>query len=195
MRTTVAVLLLLSALSTFDLQAQRSTQADTAGAYCLGFYFNGLQLSGTGLSAGYRIQDNLFARAEVRYSYDDDHTDYYSGSTHYLFDSRTRQAQLSLVGGYVLKSIERTNLYLGGVITYSISWETVSIQSPNPENSRERRDWIFGGRILLGIEYFVTSNISLVGEQQIRVARRSEFVSTSTEIDTMTSGLLLFVYL
>jgi hypothetical protein len=189
-----AVMFLLMFHQSVYSQEGSSPDSLLSGRKALTFTFSAFSLGG-GLGGKYWLDDSRFLTLTLTGSFArsiDERP--LTTSNSYRYNSSSYRFGISV--GIAQRFLENRVLspYAGIAARVDRSWsKTERVYADRTEIDRYTST-AFGGRVLIGVEYWFVDNISLSGEQSVSLAYTIYRGSKVFEIQNATSSLLLSVY-
>lgn len=175
-------------------QQESITDSSLSGHKALTFSFSGLDLGG-GLGGKYWLDNNYCIRVTLTGAYTnnkDNQPLLYS----YSYNYNTSSTELGINIGLARKFLSSRPLlpYVGIAASVSQSWSKIErVYRDSSETEKVMRSR-YGVALFIGVEYWITGNISFSGEQSISLSYRKDDDYDSFSIGNSTSSLILSVY-
>jgi hypothetical protein len=158
------------------------------------FSFSGLNLSG-GISGRYWITNQQCVRIGVNGAFEtmkDNST--VVDSNDYRIDETVKDIGINASIANYFSISNNLAPYIGLSVGYLYSNSYMEYIYLYKTHSSDSKRYTYSGGVFIGIEYWLLNNISLSGEQQIRVSYNNEYNSTTWRVSNSTSSLLLSLY-
>ncbi len=175
-------------------QQPGDTTWNVDGRTGLTFSISGLYLGG-GIGGKYWLNNYRSVRFEVAGSYDTDKTDRpLVDSSIYNYDRSQTSFSLTV---YLATRFERAlplAPYAG--VSLGLRWDRESSEynSLTGKRSSDYTRRVYTGGVFLGVEYWLSEDVSLAGEQSLRLSYSKNSDVTSFNTRNSTSSLLLTIY-
>jgi outer membrane protein W len=161
----------------------------------LTFNISGLNLGG-GLGGKYWISVNTAYRIEIKIAYENNKRNYLDMSNPNSYNSDITRYTVTPSFGVEkhFKTDDNITPYIGGSIgimkEYTIEHNVYTNKTVNSNGVTSS----YNGTIFIGVEYWLTRNISLSGEQELSINYNNEFYYSQFRVYNSTSSLMATLY-
>lgn len=194
LRILASLSLLIILHSSTLTQQETITDSVLAGYKSLTFSFSGFNLGG-GLGGKYWLDESYNIRLTLTGSFRRD-TEDRQLQTPSTYNYNSSSSQIGINIGLARKFLTTRVLfpYLGVATRIYQTWDKTERVYINRTETEKYTTTGLGGSLFIGIECWLTKNISLSGEQIISLSYSKYTYSKSFSIGNSTSSLLLSVY-